>query len=561
MKLGFAAPLCKRPLLALFISFAVVTCSTCAASGQATMAGSTGPGTSRVDIFGGYGYFYPFNSDIANIKYPSVPLGAVGSLAGYFTKHLGLQVEGNYFPHGPDDNNCVYTAQAGPILRAQRGRLIPFFHALGGGAIVGGPRAQGCNVWGWGATGGFGLDIIMPIAHDHLALRPIQTDFMYSQINNGPLAGGGFTGGLGQIYAFRLSGGLVLRFGDTVRNSPSGEGLSCAVDPGDPYPGDPVTVTSSTTNISPKRHLTYVWTTTAGHIAGNGPTAAVDTSSLSAGVYEVSGKALEGTKQKPVATCATSFTVRSYEPPTVACAADRAAINSGDTVAITATARSPQGRQLTYSYTTTGGMISGNGPTASLTTAGVTPGNITVTCRVADDRGHTAEAATAIAVATPAPPSAAAAPTVAAGQVEPLCTITFDRDKRRPDRVDNEGKGCLDDVALALNRNPDAKLLMVGSHATRETNRNAAERAMNAAQYLTDEKGVDPARLDLRIGPDASRAVSIMLIPPGAVVEAGTATSFDTSSVKRSGQPYGKTAAAPAKKRKKKPAMRAPLTY
>jgi len=77
----------------------------------------------------------------------------------------------------------------------------------------------------------------------------------------------------------------------------------------------------------------------------------------------------------------------------------------------------------------------------------------------------------------------------------------FDRDKQRPDRVDNEAKGCLDDVALTLNRETSAKLLIVGSHADKETNHDSAIRAMNAAEYLTKEKGIDPARLDLRIGP------------------------------------------------------------
>jgi len=85
--------------------------------GQAAATASSGPPMSRIDIFAGYGYIAPFNSDIANVKYPPIPLGAVGSVAGYFGNHLGVQVEGNYSPNGPTDNNCVYSAQAGPIVR------------------------------------------------------------------------------------------------------------------------------------------------------------------------------------------------------------------------------------------------------------------------------------------------------------------------------------------------------------------------------------------------------------------------------------------------------------
>jgi len=51
----------------------------------------------------------------------------------------------------------------------------------------------------------------------------------------------------------------------------------------------------------------------------------------------------------------------------------------------------------------------------------------------------------------------------------------------------------------------------------------------------------------------------MMLVPPGATVDAAAAASFDTSSIKRTGQAYGtpRTATTPARKsvkpRKKKP--------
>ena len=531
--------------LALLASSAL----TISSLGQAAPAASTGPSLSRVDIFGGYAYFSPFTSDIANVKYPTVPYGAVGSVTGYFGRYLGLQAEGNYAPNGPHDNNCVYTAQAGPILRYQKGRFVPFFHALGGGAIVGGPLGQKCNVWGWGVTGGVGFDVILPIFHDHLALRPIQADFMYSDINNGPQMAGGFTGGVGQIYAIRASAGIVLRFGDMKPVGVEEPPFNCSADPGNPLPGDPVMLTASTMNINPKLNPHYIWASSGGVVGGTGPSAAIDTTGMQPGTYAVTGKLVEGDKQRLVASCTTSFTVRPFEPPTVACAADKAAINSGDSVAITATARSPQNRPLIYGYKATSGLIVGNGPTAGLSTAGVTPGNITVTCTVSDDKGQSVSASTSIVVATPPPPPVLP-------QAQSLCTITFDRDLKRPDRVDNEAKGCLDDVALTLNRETADKLLLIGSHVAGESNRNAAERAMNAAQYLTQEKGVDPSRLDLRIGPNNSRAVSMMLVPPGAVVDTGTATSFDTSSVQRTGQAYGTGTKPPptTHRRKRKPA-------
>ena len=522
------------------------------AIGQAAPAASGGPAMSRVDLYGGYAYFKPFNSDIGNIDYPSIPFGADASVAAYFTKHLGLQVEGNYSPNSSTDNNCVYTAQAGPIVRFSTGRVVPFAHVLGGGAIVGGPRAQDCSTWGYGGTVGGGFDYILPAFHDHIALRPIQADFMYAHIDNGPIRAGGFYGGIGSVTAVRASAGIVIRFGNMNPGGSEPPTFNCSAEPSQVFPGDPITLTASTLNLSPKRMPKYIWVSSGGKVGGEGSSAAVDTAGMQPGVYQVSGKLVEGTKERLVASCTTSFTVRAYEPPTVACSASRSAVNAGDQVAIKATASSPQNRPLTYSYGTTAGRIEGQGQIASLTTSGVSPGNITVTCNVVDDKGQAASSTVSIVVNTPAPPVVE----VVKPTMQSLCSITFDRDLKRPDRVDNEAKGCLDDIALTMNRETSSKLLIVGSHVEKETNRDSATRAMNAAEYLTKEKGVDPARLDLRIGPDNSRSVAMMLVPPGAVVDASGATSFDTSSVKRTGPAYGKPGEAKAKRKpvaKKKP--------
>jgi len=523
------------------------------AIGQATPAAIGGPALSRVDLFGGYAYFKPFSSDLGNVPYATIPFGVDASVAGYFTQHFGLQAEGNYSPSGPDDNDCAYTAQVGPVVRFQSGRLVPFARILGGGAIEGGPRGQACNNWGLGATIGGGIDYILPVFHNRIALRPVQTDFMYARIDNGPVQGGGFYGGIGNIKAIRASAGVVYRFGNMGPTGGETPSLNCTADPVQVFPGDPVTLTASNLDVNAKRKPKYLWTSSGGKVAGDGATAAVDTVNMVPGVYQVSGQLVEGDKQRLVASCTTSFTVRAYEPPTISCAADRTAINSGDPVAIRATGISPQNRPLSYSYGTTAGLIVGTGPTATLSTVGVSPGNVTVTCNVVDDKGQAAASNVSIEVAKPTPPP----PAPILPMMQSLCSITFDRDTKRPDRVDNEAKGCLDDVALTLNRETSDKLLIVGSHAEHETNRDAAVRAMNAAEYLTREKGVDPARLDLRIGPDHGRTVAMMLVPPGAVIDSAAATSFDTSTVKRNGPAYGtarkKTAQKSGKPRALKP--------
>ena len=536
--------------VAFIAAFAIMN----SATGQATPAAIGGPALSRVDLFAGYAYFKPFNSAIGTNPYATIPFGIDASVAGYFKQHFGLQAEGNYSPSGPDDNDCAYTAQVGPIVRFQSGRLVPFAHILAGGAIVGGPRGQACNNWGFGTTLGGGADYILPIFHNRIALRVLQADFLYALIDNGPLQAGGFYGGMGDVTAIRASAGLVLRFGNIGPTGGEAPSFNCSAEPAQVFPGDPVTLTATTLNVNPRRKPKYLWTSSGGKVVADQATAAVDTANMLPGVYQVSGQLVEGDKQRLISSCTTSFTVRAYEPPTVSCAADRTSINSGDPVAIQATGISPQNRPLSYSYGTTAGLISGTGASAALSTVGVSPGNVTVTCNVVDDKGQAASSNVSIVVAKPAPPPPA--PVLPA--MQSLCSITFDRDTRRPDRVDNEAKGCLDDVALTLNRETSDKLLVVGSHAQHETNRDAAVRAMNAAEYLTREKGVDPARLDLRIGPDNGRTVAMMLVPPGAVIDSAAATSFDTSTVKRNGPAYGTARRKQAPRKPVKPRAKKP---
>ena len=228
------------------------------AAGQASAA-AAGPPLSKIDIYAGYSYFTPFESYVDNIPYVTVPYGATGSMSAYFTRNLGVQLEGNYAPNSSNDNNCVYTAQAGPIFRVQKGRFVPFAHALGGAAIVGGPRNQNCGTWGYGVTGGLGLDIILPFFHDHIAFRPIQADFLWSKVDYGPVTATGQYGGDNQIYAIRGSAGFVYRIGDMHPADLVSPTFNCTVDPGNPLPGDPVTLTASTMDINPKHKPRYLW--------------------------------------------------------------------------------------------------------------------------------------------------------------------------------------------------------------------------------------------------------------------------------------------------------------
>ena len=166
---------------------------------------------------------------------------------------------------------------------------------------------------------------------------------------------------------------------------------------------------------------------------------------------------------------------------------------------------------------------------------------ITVTCNVVDDQNHSATAMTSVSVRQPPPPP----PPAQVAKVMPsnLCSVSFDRDARRPTRVDNEGKACLDDLALALQRDSSATLDLIGNGTSAEKTpkkhmkmapgaKFAAERAVNTKDYLVKEKGVDASRIKVFTGSDDSKTVTSTLVPSGADTSSITATPVDESAVK-----------------------------
>jgi hypothetical protein len=502
---------------------------------QAAPAGSRLPGPSRLDLYGGYAYFHPLDSDIYGYEYQPIAAGALASVTGYFTSHIGVQFEGEISPHGPND--CFYTAQAGPIYRHQFGRLVPFMHILGGGARVGGPVVQPC-AWGWGATAGVGVDYVLPMQalRNRIAIRPIQADFEYSYVNYGPRTSPLILdGGVGQITAYRLSAGVVLRLGEMLPERPADYG--CTAQPVSVFAGDPITITGSLIAFDSNKKLrpTYTWATNGGKISGN-EVATVATAGVAPGDYTVTGHISEGPGANQHADCNTTFRVRAYEAPTLSCSANPSSILPGGFSTITSEGRSPQNRTLNYSYGTTAGQITGTGTNGTLAAADVTPGIITVTCNVVDDSGQAASSTTTVTVVAPPLPPPPPAPLA-----RNLCSVSFVRDRKRPVRVDNEAKGCLDDIALELSRDSDAILIVVGKHDPQEKPEAAAERTLNIKQYLTAEKGIDPTRIELRTGESTDRTADNVLVPPGATWDPGDTTSFDPARVTRHGEPYAPT--------------------
>ncbi|GAA3749159.1 hypothetical protein [Terriglobus aquaticus] len=525
--------------------------------------------TSRVDLFAGYSYLKPMHANVgtANEAKP-ITTGGLFSVAGYFNNVLGVELAGSYHPSGPND--CVESVQGGLIVRHNISRLVPFVHALGGGSKVGGPDAQPCT-WGHGYTAGIGVDFDLHTLHNHLAIRPIQADYNYNYVDFGPSNPPANTsGGIIKMNAYSLSTGLVVRFGDTGSRGETsyGPALACEANPTTVNSGEPVTVTSSNTGLNKNRRTTYTWTTTGGKLSGSGETIQIATDGLAPGTYTVNGRVMQGGHLSQQATCRAEFqvtgpanaTATSTAPAngtalptspansralsalpatsatsgaslTVGCTAAPAMLNPGESATLTTSVSGNGGRSLTYSYTASAGQASGTGPTGTLNSGGAAPGDIIATCTATDTSGATGSANTTVRVIDPR--SAAAAATQA------MCTISFERDRRRPARVDNEAKGCLDDIAINLQRDSGSELVMIGNNSTGERTDTAAERAANAKLYLTREKGVDPARISLRIGQAGDRSVTSTLIPAGAHYDDSMSVPVNESAVQHSGEAYG----------------------
>ncbi|NYF80954.1 OmpA family protein [Granulicella arctica] len=535
-----------RPLYS-FGRFVLAACAVSlgvASLGAQTTPSTTapaGPNLSRVDVFLGYSYYGAHGMvKPEGISYSSINVGGTVSGAYYFNKYVGMEVALVAHPDG--NNDSLYTGSAGPIFRAHMQNYTLFAHANAGGAYLGGPNQNDeapvisgvpsyyePNTWGPTLAVGGGMDYDLPFFNNRFSLRLFQADYRYvhadfgPQISSTPGTASGLLGGRANIGAAELSTGIVTHFGSIVPPPPVT--YSCAVSPTTVYPGDPITATGTALNLNPKKTASYTWTADGGTVAGTSSTANIDTKSAAPGTYTVKGHVSEGNKPAEQADCTAQYTVKPFDPPTISCSASPSSLNPGDSSTITASGVSPQNRPLTYSYSSTAGSVSGTSSTATLSTAGAAPGTITVTCNVVDDKGQTASSTTTVTVAAPPVPQVL---------TSNLCSINFDRDKRRPTRVNNEAKACLDDIALNLQRTSDAKIAVIGNAAgdEKEGKKFASERAINTKEYLVKEKGIDASRVTVYTGSQDGKTVNTTLIPAGANFDASSYAPVDESAPK-----------------------------
>jgi len=515
---------------------------------------------SKWDIFAGYSYLAP-KATVGSNPAKAIDYGVIGSVSRYFNKYVGAQAEGDVHNDANENtlnNNYDFSGgSAGLIVRFPTPDITPFAHALIGAESAGSNHYD--NKWGVVLTAGGGMDYETPLFNHHLAVRLFQLDYQYTHEDFYPVGRGNFN-------MARLSTGLVYHIGTIAPPPPVT--LACSASPASVFPGDPVTVTATAGELNPKLNAVYSWS--GNGVTGNGATATVATGSLTAGTYTVKGivkegkAGKEGLKPWETAECSATFTVKAFEPPTVSCSASPSTIKPGETSTITSTGMSPQNRPLTYSYSAASGTISGNGTSAVFSSTGAPTGAVGVTCSVSDDKGQTATANTTVTITAP---YVAPVP-----HTQALCSITFSKDKKRPTRVDNEAKACLDEVALGLQRQSDAKAVVVGEATTAEKTPAkarkhakkvvavdiAGERAVNTKEYLVTEKGIDASRVSVATGTTDGQTVEDYMVPAGAnfATDVAGTTPVDETAVKAQvRKPLG---AKPVHKKHVKPAAGAP---
>ncbi len=509
-----------RRFLSMMLTSAVALCISSPLLAQGV------DGVEKYELFGGYSWYRPGGSIPTTIINGKLVTG--GTLAdfnkgwaGQYTSNLNhwagiaLDANGHYDAFGN-----AHSIAFGPQFRLRREHFTPFGEVLLGVQFFAPKKLPEQNAATFTAGGGIDLPV-----SPRFSLRPIQVDYVNSSYNQlSPL------GVANTLNGVRLQAGVVVNF--NLPNTESNVSAACTAEPAAVDAGSPVMVTVTANGFSPKRTLSYSYESNGGKVSGAAMTATVDTAGLAPGSYVVTAKVADNGKGKhrQIAICEASFKVNEVpkHAPTLSISANPASVVAGDTATITANGSSADNRPLSFTCTTSAGRLTGNSPTYTLETAGIAEGTTaTVDCTVSDDRNLTASARTEVKVKAKVASVAATA--------KQYGTIEFQRDSKRPTRVDNEAKGELDRYADALAAAPEVKGVLVGSATAKEALASsdfAAQRAVNTKDYLTKEKGIDPARIEPRIGGGEGQKVELWIVPGGATFQGTGTTVVDEAKVK-----------------------------
>jgi len=506
----------------------------------------------KAEVFAGYSWLHPNGFYVDGIKTTDHTTGINESLVYYMPQAHNLGVLADFSQHfGVTDQNIQYYL-GGLQYKYHTDTFSPFFRLFVGAAHQSFPFDTQWNA-ALGAGGGFDYYV-----GRRISLRA-QADYIYSNFSQRlPVTSG-------QWNSVRLSTGIVFNLGSYYVPQPT---AACTAQPTEVWQGDPVTVTATGSNFNPKHTIMYSWTTNGGRLsATDKPSAQVDTAGVGPGNYAANAS-LTDPKLKNVDTgshsfigrpdpvkpalCAANFTVKQPQPPVVSCSASPSTIAVGQSATITMTATDPQGWPLTYNWATTGGQLSGSGTTATLTATSADAGTtMTVTGTATDARANLSASCTAT-VNSPQ--------IISCGKIEDWGECTFEKNPKKPWRVDNDCKDTLDKMALRLQQMPNGKLDVLGYTDEKEvvTEKTlGAQRSVNIKYYLTTDgpTKVDPSRIQPRDGGTQGKSTHFYFVPENLCTDQSEqGTAVDETQV----QPQSRNATVPKKKAHKAKSAPAP---
>ena len=255
---------------------------------------------------------------------------------------------------------------------------------------------------GIGAVIGGGLDLPITKA---ISFRLFEADYVFGHHNYASLANAAFPSLQRPAFeGVRLRTGLVFSWGGAEPVSPS---AACTVQPSEVMVGEPITATVAASNFNPKHSVAYSWSGNGGTVTGKDTTAAIDTTNAAPGSYTITAHVTDAkAKKNGEASCSANYTIKPLppkNPPTMSLSASPSSVVAGKAVSLTASCTSPDSVPVSVAtWTSTAGSVSGSGSSASLSTAGVAPGSVTVGATCTDSRGLTGQASTQVANRKPA---------------------------------------------------------------------------------------------------------------------------------------------------------------
>jgi outer membrane protein OmpA-like peptidoglycan-associated protein len=435
----------------------------------------------------------------ANVKETFNWHGLTGSLAGNINRWFSLVGDfGAYrikdLP--PSISGSAYTYLFGPQFSHRTQHWTPFVHALFGGATLAdiqvsttpSPSAffnRSFSANSFATALGGGVDVNF---NKHIGARLFQAEYLMTRFTDG---------NDNKQNNLRASAGLVLHFGGNPPPPPPNHPPTVTVtaNPTKVFAGSGDSIVLQAQCSDPDNDpLTYKWTSTGGAIEGTGAETRWNSKDVKEGTYTATVTCDDGRGGTANATADVTVEQRPNRPPTISCAANPATITAGQRSSITSTASDPDNDPLTYSYTTSGGKVTGSGANVQFDSTGAAPSTYTVTCHVSDGRGGETDATTQVTVQ----------PAVEQRQLEQRLSLHSIYFPTAQPTVANPNGGLLASqqntlVALAgdfkkyLTYKPDAHLILQGHADPRggpEYNKKLSERRVERTKAFLVQQGV-----------------------------------------------------------------------